>query len=87
MMEVKADSGEIVQKWGPGERLPEGADKMSSALKKLDDEKKKRESLFERKKGELEEQKKKIHSVFEEQVEKIKKEGVKENPFRPFDLD
>jgi len=87
MMEVRADTGEVIQKWGPGERLPEGGDKMSSALKKLTDEKRKRVDLFERKKDELEAQKKKISSVFEQQVEKAKKEGVKENPFRPFDLD
>ena len=87
MMEVKADSGAVVQKWSSSERLAEGGDKMSSALKKLEDAKKKRAGLFDMRKEEMEGQKKKTEQSFMDAVERAKKEGVTENPLRPFDLD
>ncbi len=87
LMEVEAASGQVVQKWSPQERAQDSGDKMSSALKKLDDAKKKRAGLFSQKKEELEENRKKVEDSFKSEVERVKKEGVKENPLRPFDLD
>jgi hypothetical protein len=86
VMEVKADSGEVVQKW---EAQPEEdiQDKMSSALKKINEGKKRRENLFDAKKHEIEGQKKQAEDLFRQEVEKAKKEGVRENPLKPFDLD
>ncbi len=86
MMEVSAETGEVLQKWAPGDKEAKG-DKMSSALQKLEEAKKKRVDLFDVKKGELDAQKKKAEDAFKKQVEKAKKEGVSENPIRPFDLD
>jgi ElaB/YqjD/DUF883 family membrane-anchored ribosome-binding protein len=87
MMEVNAESGDVVQKWSAQEKLEEGGDKMSSALKKLDEAKKRRVNLFDQKKDELKDKKKRIENAFKNEVERVKKEGVKENPFKPFDLD
>ena len=88
LLEVDPSSGEVVQKWDAKDKPgAEGGDKMSSALKKLSDAKKKRTSLFDVKQSELNEQKKKLSGEFQKEVDKAKKEGVKENPFRPFDLD
>ncbi len=87
MMEVKAETGEMVQKWSAQEKRADGEDKMSSAFRKLEEAKKRRASLFEVKKEELEGQKKKSEKTFQQEVEKAKREGVTENPIRPFDLD
>jgi hypothetical protein len=86
LMEVDSETGDILQKWSPQEKA-EGGDRMESALKKLEDQKKKRVSLFEEKKGELEGQKKKLEDAFKKEVDRVKKEGVKDAPLRPFDLD
>jgi hypothetical protein len=86
-MEVDTDSGKILQKWETRDKNEEQGDKMVSALKKLEDAKKKRATLFDQTKGELEGQKKKLESTFQSEVERVKKEGVKEKPFNPFDLD
>jgi hypothetical protein len=90
--EVKSETGEVVNKWPPEAKLPEGEEgdrmsSMSSALKKLENAKKNRETLFDKKKGELEDQKRKMQDVFKREVEKAKREGVDKNPLRPFDLD
>ncbi len=85
MMEVNAETGEVVQKWEASTDTP--TDKMSSALKKIVDGKKRRETLFESKKSEIEGQKKDVENLFRQEVEKAKREGVKENPLKPFDLD
>jgi hypothetical protein len=85
MMEVNAETGEVVQKWQPSEQAP--GDKMSSALKKIGDDKKRRETLFDAKRNEIEGQKKDVENLFQKEVEKAKREGVKENPLKPFDLD
>lgn len=87
MMEVSSDSGEIVDKWEAKGNAGPHEDKMSSALKQLEEQKKKRASLFSSKKEALEEQRKNSESVFKKEVERLKKEGVSENPIRPFDLD
>ena len=86
MMEINVETGEIVQKWSPQERAA-GGDKMETALKRLDEAKKRRVSLFDEKKGELDGQKKKIEETFRKEVDRVKKEGVKDAPPRPFDLD
>jgi hypothetical protein len=86
LMEIDTETGEVVQKWSPQEKAA-GGDKMEAALKKLNDAKKQRVSLFEKKKDELESQKKKIEDAFKKEVDRIKKEGVKDAPPRPFDLD
>lgn len=87
MLEVKADSGDVVQKWSSKDKLSEGGDKMASAMKKLEDAKKRRAGLFDQKKEEMEGQKKRTEQTFQETVERVKKEGVTESPIRPFDLD
>lgn len=87
MMEVDVETGDVVGKWSAAERAKSGDDKMASALRKLEDAKKKRAGLFDQKKDELDSQRRKTEDVFKKEVEKIKKEGVKENPIRPFDLD
>jgi hypothetical protein len=87
MMEVDVESGQVINKWSAAERAKSGEDKMTSALKKIEDAKKKRAGLFDQTKDELDSKRKKTEDVFQKEVEKIKKEGVKENPIRPFDLD
>ena len=86
VMEVNSETGEVVQKW---ESHPEelGKDKMSSALKKIDEGKKRRQNLFDLKKQEIEGQKKQAEDIFRKEIERAKKEGVSENPLKPFDLD
>lgn len=86
-MEVDSDTGSVLKKWAPSENNPEDGDKMSSALKKLEENKKKRAGLFDKTREGLESQKKRLEKAFQSEVEKVKKEGVKENPLRPFDLD
>jgi uncharacterized protein YpuA (DUF1002 family) len=86
MMEINSETGEIVGKWSAAEKTKD-EDKMSSALKKIEEAKKKRAGLFDSKKEELESQKKKNEDVFRKEVEKVKKEGLGEKPFRPLDLD
>lgn len=87
LLEVEAESGELVGKWAKGERHASADDKMSSALKKLQEAKEKRATLFDKTKGALEGQKKRIEESFREEVERAKKEGPGKKPFRPFDLD
>lgn len=87
MMEVKAENGEVVQKWSPSELASADKDKMASALQKLADDKKKRAGLFDQKRQQIEGQKKHVEDVFRQEVERVKKEGIKENPLKPFDLD
>jgi hypothetical protein len=86
MMEIDLESGTVINKWSHQERDQSGADKMSSALKKIEEGKKKRASLFDKTKDELEGQKKKLEETFRQQVEKAKKEGPKK-PTTPFDFD
>ncbi len=87
LMEVDIETGRVIAKWAKGERHASADDKISSALKKLNDAKKNRATLFDKTKGELEGQKKKLEDAFREQVEKAKKEGPGKKPFTPFDLD
>lgn len=87
LMEIDAESGEILKKWSPKQKTEEGGDRMGEALKKLEEDKKRRVDLLERKKGELADQKKKIEDAFRKEVDRVKKEGVKDPPPRPFDLD
>jgi len=85
LMEIDTESGEILQKWSPKEK--ESGDKMGNALKKLDDAKKRRVGLLDKMKAELEDQKKKNEDVFKKEVDRVKKDGLKDAPPRPFDLD
>jgi hypothetical protein len=87
LMEISSETGEILQKWAPGQNDNTDQDKMSAALKKMEDAKKKRAGLFDQKRGELEGQKKKVQDDFSKEVDRVKKEGVTKNPLRPFDLD
>ena len=87
MMEVDPSTGEVLQKWPAGQKTGADTDRMAAALKKIEDDKKKRASLFEQKRGEMEGQKKKIEDAFKKEVERVKKEGVDDKPLRPFDLD
>jgi hypothetical protein len=86
MMEVEAESGKVIQKWEP-EASDAPLDKMSNALKKIDEGKKRRQTLFDAKKSEIEGHRKESEDLFRKEMEKIKREGVKENPLKPFDLD
>jgi hypothetical protein len=87
LMEVNSETGQIVQKWAPGEKGADGENKIAAALKKMEEDKKRRVGLFDQTKDDLEAQKKKLENVFKKEVDRIKKEGIKENPIRPFDLD
>jgi len=87
LMEVDSETGDVLKKWAPTAANPDDGDKMESALKKLEADKKKREGLLEKTRDGLANQKKKLEDAFKKEVEKVKKEGVKEKPFRPFDLD
>jgi hypothetical protein len=86
MMEIDLESGKVINKWSHEERNQDAGDKMSSALKKIEEGKKKRATLFDKTKDGLEEQRKKLEESFRQQVEKAKKEKP-EKPFTPFDLD
>lgn len=87
LLEVEGESGDVLKKWAPSEQNNPGDDKMTSALKQLEENKKKRASLFDKTKEGLEEQRKKVDEAFRKEVERAKKEGVNEKPLRPFDLD
>ena len=84
-MEVKSEDGKIVDKWEPGDKGEQG-DKMSSALKKLEDAKARRKDLFSITKGEIEGKKAKLAGEFAKEIEEAKKKGP-EKPISPFDLD
>ena len=86
LLEVDLESGKVVGKWAPGEKEKSGSDKMASALKKLQEDKNRRNDLFSIKKVEIEGQKKKLADDFAKEVERVKKKGV-EKPFRPQYLD
>jgi uncharacterized Zn finger protein (UPF0148 family) len=87
LLEVNAEDGRVVNKWTASERNKSGEDKMKSALQKLQDDKKKRETLLENTKSNLDAKKKRMDEAFRKEVEKIKKEGLGEKPLTPFDLD
>lgn len=87
MLEIDPEKSAVVAKWGPGEKGKTSEEKMSDALKKLEDGKKRRANLFDKTREAMEDQKKKLDNVFKDEVDRVKKEGVKENPIRPFDLD
>jgi hypothetical protein len=73
-------SGEL-----PG--LPE-PDKLTASLGKLEQEKERRKSLFEKTSSELQKKKAEAEKSFQQSVEQIKKDGGKvEKEIRPIDLD
>lgn len=86
-MEVNSETGEVLQKWEPSNLSKSSEDRMSDALKKIEESKKKRATLFDQTKSELENKKRKSEDVFEKEVKRIKKEGIVEKPLNPFELD
>src|SRR5947208_493069 len=87
MVEVDPETGDVLNKWSHAERSGKDGDKMAAALKKLEEDKKKRATLFNQTKEGMESQKKKLENAFKDEVERLKKEGIKEKPITPFDLD
>ena len=87
MMEIDAESGKMLKKWAAAEKLPPNQDKMQAALQKLEEEKRKRATILDDTRHRLVNEKKKTEKLFQQQVEKVKKEGVSENPLNPFDRD
>ncbi len=85
LMEVDAETGEVVKKWSPKQRAEDST--MEGALKKLEEDKKRRATLFENRKEELEGQKRKIEDAFKKEVDRVKREGIKDAPPNPFDRD
>jgi len=72
---------------GSGIGVP-GTDKLEATLHKLEDEKKKRQTLFERASSDLQRKKDMADKLFRKNVDDIKKDGGKiEKPFREMDLD
>jgi cob(I)alamin adenosyltransferase len=72
---------------GEGAGLPQ-ADKLSASLSKLEQEKERRKSLFEKTSSELQKKKAEAEKSFQQSVDQIKKEGGQvEKPMRPMDLD
>lgn len=86
LMEVDAESGEVVKKWSPKDRAA-GGNTMEDALKKLSDDQRRRATLFDDTKGQIDSQKKKVEDVFRKEVDRIKREGIKDPPPNPFDRD
>lgn len=84
-MEVDAETGAVLQKWPASEKTD--GDRMTAALKRMEDDKKKRKDLFNLKRGELDDQKKRLASDFQKKLEKAKEEGPDDTAIRPFDLD
>jgi len=69
----------------PGQLKP---DMLSASLQKLDQEKQRRKSLFEKTTTDLQKKKAEAEKNFQNSVDQIKKEGGKvEPPIRPIDLD
>ena len=63
-------------------------DVLSASLQKLEEEKKRRQSLFEKTAGALQKKKENAVKNFEKNVEQIKRDGGKVDPtVRPIDLD
>lgn len=88
MLEADAESGKIVNGWKHDEVPQSAKDKLESALRKIEEGKKKRKDLFESTKGQIDEKRKQAEDLFKKEVNKIKKEGGKvERPASPFDLD
>jgi hypothetical protein len=87
MMEIDAESGKMLKKWGPSEKLAADQDKMQAALRKLENDKKRRATILDDTRNRIASDKRKAESLFEQQVKKIKKEGIAEKPQNPFDRD
>jgi hypothetical protein len=87
MLEVNAESGKIVNKW-KHEDIPKSADdRLKGALRKIEEDKKKRKDLFESTRDRLDEKKKDAQDAFQKEVERIKKEGKPiEPPQKQIDL-
>jgi cob(I)alamin adenosyltransferase len=63
-------------------------DRLAASLQKLQADKERRKSLFEKAATDLQKRKQEAEKSFEEQVDQIKKEGgTVEKPIRPMDLD
>jgi hypothetical protein len=86
LMEVDSETGDVLKKWSAKEKPADG-DVMGAALRKMEEDKKKRASLLEDTKGEMEAKRKKMEDVFRKEVDRVKKEGFKEPPMNPFDRD
>jgi cob(I)alamin adenosyltransferase len=72
---------------GEGPGLPQ-ADRLSASLGKLEQEKERRKSLFEKTTADLQKKKADAERSFQQSVEQIKKDGGKVDPIiRPIDLD
>lgn len=88
MIEIDATTGAVLKKWPKSDlKSDDTTDRMASALKKLEEEKRRRGGLFEKKKSELEGQKKKLENSFQSEVERVKKEGISDEPLNPFDME
>jgi len=73
---------------GAGAGAGEKPDKLAATLNKLEDEKKKRQTLFEKASSDLQRKKDLAEKLFRKNVEDINKDGGKvEKPFREMDLD
>ncbi len=86
MMEIDSETGDILKKWAPKDKS-KGGDTMEDALRNLKEGKKWRENLLKRTKDEIEGQKKKIEDAFRKEVDRVKREGIKDAPQNPFDRD
>jgi cob(I)alamin adenosyltransferase len=65
-----------------------GPDRLTSSLQKLEEEKKRRQTLFEKTATDLQKKKEQVEKNFRQGVDQIKKEGGKVEPtIRPIDLD
>ena len=88
LLEIDPESGEVVNKWSASDRNASGADKMTAALKKIEEARRSRKDLFDRKRVEMEDKKRRLEDEFRKNVEKAKNDGAGDKkPISPFDLD
>jgi cob(I)alamin adenosyltransferase len=81
----RAASGE---KGKPTPPAPGQGDRLSATLQKLEDEKRKRQTLFEKASSDLQKKRENAEKAFKDSVDQIKKDGgTVERPVRDVDLD
>ena len=86
-MEVNAESGKVVNKWEAKKPQVSANERFSDALKKMDQDKKERVTLFERQQQELRDKKKQADDTFKKRLQEIKEKGeIEPPPKRDVDL-
>ncbi len=84
-LEVDAENGKVLNQWKKADK-DSHTDAMAEGLKKLHQDKQRRENLLRQSQEEMAKKKKNLEEQFQKGLDQAKKEGP-QKPMNPFDLE